>query len=149
VNGLGATLPQAKALMDFNRQRRDLCRLFFFDAKHILRTVLGANSAGNTLAGDFAVFGKNHYMEGTFIHAFAALLTLFLIDSVNTRFVLRDGTRFADLGTLAALGASNNLEFAVFGCYMQTGQILFDRVAFFVECLSTDNFAGKTVHTGI
>ena len=74
---------------------------------------LGAECAGDALAGLAHLGGQNHHMHGAGLHALAAAHALLLVDHVHALGVLADGLLGADPGALAAHDAAHDLGLTV------------------------------------
>ena len=87
--------------------------LFFLHREDAHGAGLGADTAGNALAGLAHFGGQDHHMHGAGFHALAAAYALLFVNHVHALGVLTDGFLGADPGAFAAHDAAHDLGFAV------------------------------------
>src|SRR5699024_11005766 len=108
---------------------------------------LGADAAGDALAGLVGAGGHDHYVHGAGLHALAAAHALLLVDHVHALGVLADSPLGAGSGALAAHDAAHHLGLAVgLGGDADAAEI---RVKGLVERLGAGPDAAQTCLAGV
>ena len=137
-----------------NKGRTAVLPLLFFsqdllllDGQNAHGACLGADAAGDALAGSGSLGSHDHDMHGAGLDALAAANTLLLVDHVHTLGVLGDSTLGAGTGALAAHDAVHDLGLVIgLGDDADAAEI---RIELLIERLGAGNDTAQTSLAGV